>query len=72
MRLILYLKSTKAKNPTGKWSLWLLVILLVVNQVATQLSPMPSSAHAVGWAAQYQWIFILLGYWVDHNRTTIA
>ena len=64
----LYLKSTRAKNNTGKWSLWLLVILLIVNQLAGQFSPMPSSAHAIGWAAQYQWIFVLLGYWVDRNR----
>ena len=67
--LILYLKNTRAKNNTGKWSLWLLVLLLVANQVAGRLSPLPPSAHAIGWAAQYQWIFILLGYWVDRNRT---
>lgn len=67
--LWLYLRATKAKNTTGKWSLWLLVILLVVNQVAGRLSPLPSSVQALGWAAQYQWIFVLLGYWVDHNRT---
>jgi hypothetical protein len=64
----LYLKSTRAKNNTGKWSLWLLVVLLIVNQLAGQFSPMPSSAHAIGWAAQYQWIFVLLGYWVSRNR----
>jgi len=68
--LMLYLKNTHAKNTTGKWSLWLLVTLLVLNQVAGRLSPLPPSAHAIGWAAQYQWIFILLGYWVDRNRLT--
>ena len=67
--LFLYLKATRAKNNTGKWSLWLLVALLVINQFAGALSPMPPSAHAIGWAAQYQWIFVLLGYWVDRNRT---
>ena len=66
--LVIYLKATRAKNTTGKWSLWLLVILLVLNQVAGRLSPLPPSAHAIGWAAQYQWIFVLLGYWVDRNR----
>jgi len=66
--LILYLRSTHPKNSTGSWSLWVLVGLLVVNQVAGALSPMPSTAHAIGWAAQYQWIFVLLGYWVDSKR----
>ena len=67
--LFLYLKATRARNNTGKWSLWLLVFLLVVNQFAGAFSPLPSSAHAIGWAAQYQWIFVFLGYWVDRNRT---
>jgi len=69
--LVFYLRSTRAKNTTGKWSLWLLVALLLINQVAGQFSPMPSSAHAIGWAAQYQWIFVILGYWVDRNRTSV-
>jgi membrane-bound metal-dependent hydrolase YbcI (DUF457 family) len=70
--LSLYLKATRAKNTTGKWSLWLLVLLLVANQVAGALSPLPPSAHAIGWAVQYQWIFVLLGYWVDRNRQPVS
>jgi hypothetical protein len=70
--LILYLKNTRAKNKTGKWSLWLLVVLLVVNQFAGQFSPLPPSAHAIGWAAQYQWLFVFLGYWVNRNRTAVV
>jgi len=66
--LSLYLRNTRAKNATGKWSLWLLVALLIINQFAGRFSPLPSSAHAIGWAAQYQWIFVFLGYWVDRNR----
>jgi LexA-binding, inner membrane-associated putative hydrolase len=68
--LILYLRTTHAKNKSGVWGLWLLVILLVVAHVAGIFSPLPPSAHAIGWAAQYQWIFILLAYWVDRNRVT--
>lgn len=66
--LVLYLKTTRAKKKSGDWGLWLLVVLLVLNQVAGAVSPMPSSGHAIGWAAQYQWIFVLLGYWVDRGR----
>ena len=66
--LILYLRSTHAKDRQGKWALWLLVSLLVINQFAGAFSPLPPSAHAIGWAAQYQWIFILLGFWVDRHR----
>jgi FtsH-binding integral membrane protein len=70
--LTLYLRSTRAKNTIGKWSLWLLAILLVVAHVAGLFSPMPSSAEAIGWAAQFQWIFVGLGYWVDSNRESVG
>lgn len=69
--LLLYLRATRAKDRQGKWGLWLLVFLLVANQVAGALSPLPPSAHAIGWAAQYQWIFILLGFWVDKHRSPL-
>lgn len=70
--LALYLRSTRAKNATGRWSLWLLAILLVLAHVAGLFSPMPSSADAIGWAAQFQWIFVGLGYWVDSNRESVG
>ena len=66
--LIFYIRTTQAKNATEKWSLWLLAVLLVVNHIAGLLSPLPTSVNALGWAAQYQWIFIIMGYWVDKNR----
>jgi hypothetical protein len=69
--LALYLRSTRAKDRQGKWGLWLLVFLLIANQIAGALSPLPPSAHAIGWAAQYQWIFNLLGFWVDRHRSPL-
>ena len=69
--LVLYLRTTRAKKKAGNWGLWLLVVLLILNQIAGAVSPMPPSAHAIGWAAQYQWIFVFLGYWVDKNREEI-
>lgn len=70
--LAMYMRSTHAKNNTGKWSLWLMVVLLVVSHLAGLVSPMPASVHALGWAAQYQWIFVIMGYWVDRNREANA
>ena len=70
--LILYVRATRAKDKQGNWGLWLLAALLVLNQVAGELSPLPASAHAIGWAGQYQWIFIILGFWVDRHRYAIT
>jgi len=69
--LVLYLRVSKPRNTKGKWSFWLLMGLLVAAHVAGVFSPLPASAHAIGWAAQYQWIFVIMGYWVDRNRTTV-
>ena len=68
---VLYLRTTRAKNAAGKWGFWLLAGLLVVVHIAGLLSPLPASAHAIGWAAQYQWIFVILGFWVDRNRVAV-
>jgi hypothetical protein len=70
--LALYLRTTSAKNKTGKWSLWLLVCLLVVNHIAGLTSPLPTSITTLAWAGQYQWIFVIMGYWVDRNRVVRA
>ena len=67
---VLYLRTTKARNTTGKWSFWLLAGLLVVGHLAGLYSPLPSSVRAVAWAGQVQWIFVLMGYWVDRNRVS--
>lgn len=67
--LVLYLRSTQAKNTTGKWSVWVMAALLIITHIAGLVSPLPSSVTALGWAAQYQWIFVIIGYWVNRNRT---
>jgi hypothetical protein len=67
----MYYTTTRAKSPAGKWGLWLLVVLLVIGHLLGLFSPLPDSVRALGWAAQIQWIYILLAYWVDHNRVAI-
>lgn len=67
--LVFYLQATQAKRSSGKWGLWLLVALLVIGHLAGLLSPLPGSVKAIGWGAQFQWIYILLAYWVDGNRS---
>lgn len=63
-----YLQATKAKNGIGKFGLWTLVLLLVLTHVANMFSPPPTSVTAIAWSAQLQWVFVLLAFWVDHNR----
>jgi hypothetical protein len=66
--LVFYLQTTKPVSAFGTWGLWLLVLLLILGHVAGLLAPPPASANAIGWAAQVQWIYILLAYRVDGKR----
>jgi hypothetical protein len=67
---IFYLRTTRARNAAGNWGFWLMAALLVIGHIAGLFSPPPPTVHALGWAAQIQWIYVLLAYWVDHNRET--
>ncbi len=66
--LVWYLQSTRAKNAAGKWGIWLLAGLLVLAHVSSLFGPVPPTVKAIAWAGQLQWIFVILAYWVDHNR----
>jgi membrane-bound metal-dependent hydrolase YbcI (DUF457 family) len=66
----LYLRTTKAKNKTGIYSLAMLVVFLIVIYFLNLFGPPPPSITAVAWSGQLQWIFILWAYWIDRNRET--
>ncbi|WP_242923695.1 hypothetical protein [Pontibacter liquoris] len=68
----LYLRRTTPKNKTGVYSLWALVVFLVIVYVANVFGPVPPSETAVAWGSQLQWLFILWAYWVDRNRAVKA
>ncbi len=68
----LYLRSTKAKNKTGSYSLAALVVFLIVIYFLNLFGPPPPSVAAVAWSGQLQWIFIFWAYWIDRNRETKA
>lgn len=68
--LILYLRATKPKNKTGAIVFWILISLLILAHIANLFSPPPTSVTAVAWGAQLMWIFVILGFWADKNRTT--
>ena len=70
--LVLYVQSTTAKNSQGKIGLWILTGLLMASHAANLLGPPPPVMNAVAWAGNLQWLFVILAYWVDHNRAAIT
>jgi len=66
--LYLYLSSTKAKNKTGTFALWGLVVFLGAIYISNLFGPPPPSAEAIGIVGNAQWLIVLWGYWIDRNR----
>jgi hypothetical protein len=68
--IFLYLRTTKAKNKTGVFALWALIIFLAISYSASIMSPPPADAGPIGFMALSMWLFIPWGYWIDRNRET--
>jgi hypothetical protein len=66
-----YLQTTKAKNKTGVYSLWALIIFLILVYISNLFGPPPTSIEAIGIVGNAQWLIILWGYWIDKNREAV-
>ncbi len=67
----LYILSTRPKNKTGTFTLWGLVIFLIVIYGMNLFGSPPPSVQAIGYAGLSQWLIIAWGYWIDKNRTAL-
>ena len=66
--IVLYLRSTAARDRIGSIGLWLLVAFMVAIYLAASFGPPPPSSAAVAWSAQAMWLLVLWGFWVDRHR----
>lgn len=66
--LVLYLRSTTARDRAGSIGLWSLVAFLLVVYLASAFGPPPPTPSAVAWSAQAMWLLVVWAYWVDRHR----
>ena len=66
--IILYLRATKAKNKTGIFAFWPLVILLALIYVSQLFGSPPPGWKPIAWVGESQWLFVLWAFWADNNR----
>jgi uncharacterized membrane protein len=66
--IYLYTSVTKAKNKTGIYSFWSLIIFLIIIYLVNLFGPPPESVEAIGYVGLAQWIIIGWGYWIGKNR----
>ncbi|HCW05781.1 MAG TPA: hypothetical protein DGG95_00245 [Cytophagales bacterium] len=67
----MYLKKTQAKDNTGKYAFWGLIIFLAFISVSNMVGPPPPNVAAIAWAGHLQWLFVLWAYWVDKHRSAV-
>jgi membrane-bound metal-dependent hydrolase YbcI (DUF457 family) len=70
--ILVYLRTTRARDRIGRWALWGLVALLVIIYIGNIFGPPPPDAAAIAWAGQAQWLLVAWGYWIDRHREVIA
>ena len=66
--VVLYARTTRPLDRTGRWSLGALVVFLALVYLATLFGPPPSSTAEVAWSAQAVWLLVAWGYWIDRHR----
>lgn len=64
-----YYSVTSPKNNFGKYLLIILISLLVLVQIGNMFGPPPPNVNAIAWAGHLQWIFVILAFYADKNRT---
>lgn len=68
--IILYLKTTAAKDRIGSYGFWALIGILTVIYFVNIFGPPPPSETAIAVAGNLGWLFVLWAYWIDRHRLT--
>jgi membrane-bound metal-dependent hydrolase YbcI (DUF457 family) len=68
--IVLYVRSTQARDRVGSIGFWLLAAFLPVAYLVSTFGAPPPSASAVAWAAESMWLVVVWAYWVDGHRVS--
>jgi hypothetical protein len=67
--VVLYLRATAGRG-RPPWTLWVLLLFLIIVYLANLFGSPPPSVRALAWVGQAQWLLVLWGYWADRPRST--
>jgi len=66
--IALYLTGTRAKDRTGTYALWSLLLLLLLAYVGSILGPPPPNERAIAISALALWLTVAWAAWADRHR----
>jgi LexA-binding, inner membrane-associated putative hydrolase len=70
--LVVYLRTTRAKDRVGSTALWVMVIALLAIFFGAFFSAPPADGRAVATGALGLWLFVPWGWWVDRHREVVV
>ncbi|HEY8021798.1 MAG TPA: hypothetical protein VIH93_11885 [Thermoanaerobaculia bacterium] len=70
--VVIYGRSTTAKDRAGRYGFWGLVAFLLAAYLAALFGPVPQSVTALGWGGQSIWLLVIWGYWLDRHRSAVT
>jgi membrane-bound metal-dependent hydrolase YbcI (DUF457 family) len=69
--LVLYLRTTRAKDRIGSYALWSFIGVLVAIYVSSMVGPPPTDSRMLAVSALSLWLLIPWAYWIDAHRTVV-
>lgn len=66
--LLVYLRSTTARDGVGRYGFWALVLVLLAIFLGDAFGPPPPNERALATLALAGWLFVPWAYWVDAHR----
>jgi hypothetical protein len=69
--ILIYARSTRAKDRVGIGAFWALAAFLFVVYVANAIGPLPPSGRAVAVSALALWLIPVWGLWIERHRTSL-
>jgi LexA-binding, inner membrane-associated putative hydrolase len=69
--LVVYLRTTRAKDRVGTTALWVMVVALLAIFFGGFFSAPPADGRAVAMGALGLWLFVPWGWWVDRHREVV-
>jgi hypothetical protein len=70
--LVVYLRTTRAKDRVGSTALWVMVVALLAIFFGAFFSAPPVDSRAVATGALGLWLFVPWGWWVDRHREVVV
>lgn len=69
--VVVYARSSRAKDRVGAGALWALAAFLFVVYIANVFGPPPPSANAVAMSALALWLIPMWGVWIERHRIVV-